>query len=180
MEAPFDHPDALVRPWRRATIAASLVAGVELIGLVLLAFLLLAKPLSRAIEHRATTSGTSTPSVTTKKAPVTHHKLVAPPKVGAPKLSRAQTGVLVLNGNGRTGAAHAAAAQLQHLGYKIRGAANAAHDDYATTVVMFRPGYAAEGKRLGKDVGASVVGPLDGMTLASLHGAQVVVLLGAK
>ena len=173
MDAPLTAPDALIRPWRLATIVASVVAGIELVGLVALAFLLLAKPLSKAIEHRATTA--------TAPAPAHHvHKLVKPPPVGKPKRSRAQTGVLVLNGNGRTGAAHIEASRLQALGYRIRGAANAARSNYATTVVMFRPGYAAEGHRLAHDVHAPVVGPLDGLRSSALHGAQLVIVLGGR
>jgi LytR cell envelope-related transcriptional attenuator len=160
-----------------ATLAASLIAGIELVALVALAFLLLAKPLSRAIQHRATATTVSTAHQTAKTvAP----KLIKPAPVGKAKLSRHATGVLVLNGNGRAGAAHTEAARLQSLGYRIRGASNAKRSDYATTVVMFRPGYAAEGHRLARDLHVSVVGPLDGLTPAALHGGQLVVLLGAS
>jgi len=176
LDAPLTPPDALIRPWRMATIAASLIAGVELIALVLLAFLLLAKPLSRAIQHQA--SHAAAPIRLQKAHPAP--KVFKPAPVGRVKLSRARTGVLVLNGNGRAGAAHAEATVLQGLGYRIRGAANAKRSDYATTVVMFRPGYSAEGHRLARDLHVSVVGPLDGLTPAALHGGQLVVLLGAR
>ena len=175
MDAPLP-VDSIIRPWRLATLVASLVAGIELVALVALGFLLLAKPLSRAIQHHA---------VTASSAPLTHkttavfHKLVKPPPVGKAKLSRHQTGVLVLNGNGHAGAAHAAAAHLQGIGYRVRGAGNAPRSDYATTVVMFRPGFAPEGHRLAHDLHVSVVGPLDGMRASALHGAQLVVVLGA-
>lgn len=176
MDAPLSS-DALIRPWRRATLVASLVAAVELVALLLLAFLLLAKPLSHAIEHRATATALAAPTKK-KAAPVVHHLVKAPP-VGKATLTRKQSSVLVLNGNGRAGAAHTAAARLQHLGYSIRGAGNAPRSDYATTVVMFRPGYAPEGHRLAHDIHASVVGPLDGIAASSLHGAKLVVVLGA-
>jgi hypothetical protein len=169
--------DALIRPWRRATIAASLLAAVELVALLACAFLLLAKPLSHAIEHRATTTALA-PAKKKAAAPVVHH-LVKPPTVGVAKLTRKQTTILVLNGNGRAGAAHVSASQLQHLGYTISAASNAPRSDYATTVVMFRPGYAAEAQRLAHDVHASVVGPLDGIAVSSLHGAKLVFILGA-
>ena len=176
VDAPLS-PDALIRPWRRATLVASLVAAIELVALLALAFLLLAKPLSHAIEHRATATALAPPAKKTA-APVVHH-LVKAPAIGKAKLTRKQTSVLVLNGNGRAGAAHTLAAQLQHLGYTIRGAGNAPRSDYATSVVMFRPGYAPEAHRLAHDAHTSVVGPLDGIATKSLHGAKLVFILGA-
>ena len=140
MDAPLPSPDALVRPWRTATLVASLVAAIELVLLVVAALLLLAKP----------------------------------------KLLRSSTGVLVLNGNGRTGAASAAAATLDGIGYRVRGKGNAKRQDYATTVVMYRRGYEAEGRRLAQDLHVKVVGPLDGLAPSALHGAQLAVVLGAR
>ncbi len=99
--------------------------------------------------------------------------------VAKPKLSRAATGVLVLNGNGRAGAASAAAARLSGLGYRIRGKGNAARQDYATTVVMYRRGFEAEGLRLARDLHVHVVGPLDGLKPSALHGGKLAVVLGA-
>jgi hypothetical protein len=43
---------------------------------------------------------------------------------------------------------------------------------------MYRPGFAGEGRRLGRDLGVKIVGPLDGMRKHDLHGAQVVFILG--
>ena len=175
MDAPLTQTDALVRPWRQATLIASAVAAVELVALVVLGFLLLAKPLAHAIQNHAAT--TAAPPAVKR---VVHHAPVKPAPVGKPKRSRAHTGVLVLNGNGRAGAAHDEAARLERLGYRIRGAANATRSDYATTVIMFRPHWAAEGHRLARDLHVSVVGPLDGMRASKLEGAQLVVLLGAR
>lgn len=177
MDAPLTPPDALIRPWRMATLAASLIAGIELVFLVVLAFLLLAKPLSHAIQHRATAAASAAPA---KHTTAPAHKVIEPAPVGKPKLARAATHVLVLNGNGRAGAAHEEASRLQGLGYRIGGAANAKRSDYATTVVMFRPGFSAEAHRLARDLHLSVVGPLDGIKPATLHGSQLVVLLGAR
>ena len=53
MDAPLDPHDALIRPWRTATLVASLVAAVELVLLLGAAFLLLAKPLSHAMQRHA-------------------------------------------------------------------------------------------------------------------------------
>lgn len=161
-----------------ATLAASLIAGIELVLLVVLAFLLLAKPLSHAIQHRATATASAAPIKHTSTPAA--HKMIKPAPVGKPKLARAATHVLVLNGNGRAGAAHQEAARLQGFGYRIGGASNAKRSDYATTVVMFRTGFPAEAHRLARDLHVSVVGPLDGIKPAALHGSQLVVLLGAS
>ena len=177
MEAAFQTPD-LVRPWRRATIVASTVAALELVLLLCAGAVLLARPLSHALHHRAVTAAASKPAAAKKTAaPVAHRRQLAFAK---PTLTRAQTKVLVLNGNGENGAAHAAATQLAALGYKIAGAENARRDDYATTVVMYKPGFAAEGRRLEQDLHAKVVGPLDGMPASALDGGQLAVILGAS
>jgi hypothetical protein len=86
----------------------------------------------------------------------------------------------VLNGNGRSGAAGNAAASLNALGYRIRGTANAKRQDYASSVVMYKRGWAGEGNRLAHDLHVKVVGPLDGITPSALHGSQLVVVLGVR
>jgi hypothetical protein len=87
--------------------------------------------------------------------------------------------VAVLNGNGRNGAAAAEAARLHGLGYRIASTTNARRQDYATSVVLYRPGFAAEGERLAHDLGVKVVGPLDGISRAALHGGKLAVIVGA-
>ena len=175
MDAPLTPTDALIRPWRTATLVASLVAAIELVLLVGAGFLLLAKPLSHALRRHAEASALA--PAKKAPAPAVHHAVA--PKIAKPKLSRAQTAVFVFNGNGRTGAAGDEATQLQSLGYRIPGTANAKRQDYATTVVMYRSGFAAEGTRLARDMHVKVVGPLDGVTPSALHGAQLAVVLGA-
>jgi hypothetical protein len=147
---------------------------VELIVLVVLAGALLAKPLARAVRHHAEAAALAPP----KTAPVVvpHRRIV----IALPKRSRSQLGVLVLNGNGRSGAAGNAASTLGSLGYHIRGTANAKRQNYATSVVMYKRGFAAEGARLARDLHVKVVGPLDGMSVSALHGGQLVVILGAR
>jgi hypothetical protein len=168
-------PDALIRPWRTATLVASLVAAVELILLVVAAVLLLAKPLSHAMQRHAEAAAFAPPK---KAAPaVAKVKHVAPPIA---RLTRAKTHVFVLNGNGRAGAAAAEAARLQSRGYKVPGTGNAKRTDYATTVVMYKRAYRGEGLRLAHDMHVKVVGPLDGISASALHGAQLVILLGAR
>jgi hypothetical protein len=87
--------------------------------------------------------------------------------------------VLVLNGNGRSGAAGAEARQLRARGYPVRGVGNASRSDYATSIVMYAPGYRAEGFRLGRELGVRIVTPLDGLRPAGLHGAKLALIVGA-
>ena len=44
---------------------------------------------------------------------------------------------------------------------------------------MYRPGFAGEGRRLARDIGVKIVGPLDGLRKSDLHGAQLVFILGS-
>ena len=175
MDTPLSAPDALIRPWRTATLVASLVAAVELVLLLGAGFLLLAKPLAHAMQRHAAatafgpvTKHTSAP-VIRKQAPI-----------GLPKLLRSQTGVFVFNGNGRSGAASSEATKLSSLNYRVPGTGNAKRQDYATTVVMFKKGFHAEGVRLARDLHVKIVGPLDGLTPSALHGAQLAIVLGAQ
>jgi hypothetical protein len=92
---------------------------------------------------------------------------------------RGHVKVMVLNGNGRAGAAGTTAGHLHGMGYRISGTANARRQDYASSVVMYVPGYRAEGIRLGKDLGVKVVAPLDGMHRSALDGGELVVIVGA-
>ena len=99
--------------------------------------------------------------------------------VAKPKLTRAETRVIVLNGNGRQGAAAQGAARLRSFGYAIAGTENARRQDYAATVVMYRAGFRAEGLRLAKDLKVKVVGPLDGLAPSALRGGQLAIVIGA-
>jgi len=174
VDAPLESHDALIRPWRTATLVASLVAAVELVLLLGLAFLLLAKPLSHAMQRHA--EATAFAPVKKHAAPVVRKQ--AP--IGLPKLMRAETGVFVLNGNGRSGAASAEASRLSDRGYLVPGTGNAKRQDYATTVVMYKRGFHAEGVRLARDLHVKVVGPLDGLKPSALHGAQLAIVVGAR
>ena len=173
MDAPLPALDALIRPWRTATLVASLVAAIELVLLLGAAFLLLAKPIAHAMQKHA--AATAFAPAKKHTAPVTHSGAA----VMLPKLLRAETGVFVFNGNGRAGAASGAAAKLSALGYRIPGTGNATRQDYATSVVMFKQGFNAEATRLARDLHVQVVGPLDGLKPSALRGAQLAIVLGA-
>ena len=163
----------LVRPWRTATLVASLIAAAELVLLVVCGAVIVARPLAHAVQHHAQKVAYAQPARVRQEIA----RQVAPPP--APTHPRAKTKVLVLNGNGRNGAAHAEASKLQSLGYQVAGAADAKRHDYATSVVMYRPGFRSEGVRLAHDLHVGVVGPLDGLGLPALHGGQLAVIIGA-
>lgn len=157
-------------PWRTATVVASAVAALELVLLVVLGVALLAEPVSQHVRKAAEQK---------VLAPVAKPKPRAAAPVGAPKLTRAETSVIVLNGNGRAGAAAAAADDVRRFGYTIGTVGNAPRTDFTRTLVMFRPGYRAEAVRLAKDLRVKIVGPLDGLRPADLLGAHVALVVGA-
>jgi hypothetical protein len=155
-------------PWRTATLVACAVAALELVVLVVLGVALLAEPVSRHVTKAAEQK---------VLAPVVK-KPEATPVVGAPKLSRAETSVLVLNGNGRPGAAATAAERVRGIGYTIGSVGNAPRSDFTRSLVMYRPGHEAEGKRLARDLRLKIVGPLDGLKPRELLGAHVALVIG--
>lgn len=153
-----------VRQWRTATLVACGVAAVELVLLLVVAVALLSKPLTAHAKGAAFDRelGTAIPSR---------------PEPKRTTLSRRETSVLILNGNGIAGAAAAEASRARARGYVVAGTANAPRS-YGRTVVMYRAGHRPEAKRLAVDMGVSLVGPLDGLGPRQLKGAQVVVVLG--
>jgi hypothetical protein len=159
--------------WRTATLVTGTIAALEAVLLLAAGAVLLARPLS----HHGRTSAQAKPAAKAKPAPAAPVRRAkpVPPKL---HLSRARTTVLVLNGNGQTGAAGAEAAAVRRFGYRINQVADAARMDYPASVVMYRPGYEAEGRRLARDLGITVVGPLDGVTVRELKGAQATVVVG--
>jgi len=172
VDHPLVAPEALVRPWRTAAYIAGAVALVELFLLLVIGGGALVQAVSDRIQLEAqerALAPTSAPSKRTKRPAA---------QVPATKLSRARTTVLVLNGNGRTGAAAAAASRVRSRGYRIGKVGNAPRSDFSRSMVMYRPGFAGEGHRLGRDLGVKLVGPLDGMRVRDLRSAQVVFILG--
>ena len=175
IESPVDHPlpapEALIRPWRMAAYIAGAIAAVELVMLVVLGGGALASAVSNRVELAAKQR---------VLAPVATRKPVVrkPDPAPAAKLRRSRTVVLVLNGNGRTGAAASAASRVRSRGYRIGGVANAPRE-VSRSIVMYRPGFAGEGRRLGRDLGIALVGPLDGMRVRELGRAHVVFVLGS-
>jgi hypothetical protein len=175
-----DHPARLdqelaVQPWQRATLLLALVAAFELELLIVAGGALLAKPGA----HHAAAKQPQVAAVAEKPA-AQRVKPAAPAKhaAAAAQLPRGKVKLVVLNGNGRQGAAADAAARVEHRGYHVGLVANAPHHDYPQSIVMYRRGFEGEGQRLARDLGVHVVSPLDGMKPAQLHGAQAVLILG--
>ncbi len=104
----------LIRPWRRATIAVSAVAAVELLLLTIVAITLFGKPLLNHFTASGAAAATP-PKRVTKPAPE-QQKTVLP---------RSEVQVMVLNGNGMAGAAAAAADRVQAHGYLLGDVGNA-------------------------------------------------------
>ena len=174
MDVSFQHHEQLIRPWRTATFIAVAVAAIELLVLVVVGGALIAKPSSGSAVHH----------VAKAKAAAATHKAAPSPKVRhaavpAAHLARGKVSVLVLNGNGRQGAAATTAARVSRRGYRIRGVANAPRSDFTRSLVMYRKGFEGESRRLARDVGIRIVGPLDGLRVAQLHGAHAVIVVGS-
>jgi len=155
--------------WRTATLVASALAAVEFAVLLAIGVTLLGRSVAHDVQSAAYDKVAGVPAKHMPKAP--------PP--GKPKLPRAKTDVLVLNGGGVSGAAGAAADGLRRRGYFIAGVGNAQSQSSTTrTLVMYRPGYRAEAARLARDARTSLVSPLDGMRRSALMGAHVVLVVG--
>ena len=172
MDHPLQAPDALVRPWRTATYAAVAVAAAELLLLLVIGGGKLTGFVADRIEVAAQEQATAP-----QRQQQTRRATRKPASAAAVTRSRAQTVVLVLNGNGRTGAAASAASRVHTRGYKIGAVTNAPHQ-VSRSIVMYKPGFAGEGRRLGRDLGVRLVTPLDGMRAGQLGRAHVVFILG--
>jgi hypothetical protein len=151
--------EALVAPWRRATIVAAGIAVLELTLVIALAVTLLTR-------EDSPSAATGTPAAERPALKV------------RPILPRTRTHVLVLNGNGEEGAAAAQADVVRSLGYGVSAVGNATHPNNGSSTVLYVAGREREASRLAKELGISVVGPLDGLSRKTLQGAHVAVILG--
>ena len=174
-----DHPLSPVSPhvplhiWRGAAVVASLVAAVELVLLLFTGTALLVRHGSTTPSRHAAAPAASKAATHAKPTPLRVHA------VAGPKLARSKVGVMVLNGNGHHGAAGAAAARVRDHGYRVRSVGNAGRMSYTSSLVMYRPGYEGEGRRLARDLGIRLVSPLDGIRPSQLRGAHAVLIVGA-
>jgi hypothetical protein len=175
-----DHPapsSELARPWRTATLVATTIAGLELVLLVVAGIILLGKSLAPHVHAAAERRALAPTRALVRTAAVAKPVHKAP---AVAKLARAQTQVLVLNGNGVRGAAAEAASLVTARGYAVKEVGNARHSGYGRTIVMYRPGFRLEAVRFGKDLNVGTVTPLDGIRVAQLNGAHLVMILGTR
>jgi hypothetical protein len=170
-----DHTSRLPAPppWRSAALIAVCVAVVELAVLVTLGVFLFGKFFAGEVA-KASDPVTVARAAVEQAAP----KAAAGSGAQAAALSRRETSVLVLNGNGVAGAATTMAERVRARNYTLAGTGNAPRTSFARSVVMYRPGFEGEGKRLAKDLGIRRVGPLDGLRPRALQGAHAVVIVG--
>jgi LytR cell envelope-related transcriptional attenuator len=166
---PVDHPLTSYSPWRARALVASAVAALELVALVGLGAAALAPTVLADLEGAARKQQLA-PAVAAKPKPAKGES--------RPLLERSETSVVVLNGNGVSGAASESAEPVRALSYVVAEVGNAPRPNEGQTVVMFRPGFEPEAKRLARDLDVKLVGPLDGLRAPDLMGAHVAVVTG--
>jgi hypothetical protein len=164
------------RPWRTATLVAAAVAALELVLIVVLVVAVLGRPVAERVQQAAERKVLA-PAPKPKPEPEPVREAAA---VAAPTLTRHETSVLVLNGNGLRGAAATAAAAVHGKGYVVGGVGNAERTDFTRSVVMYRKGFKPEAERLARDLKVKVVGPLDGLRAGDLMGAHVAYVVGDR
>ena len=163
-------------PWRTAALAAAALALAELLALLLVAGIRLAP----GAHHTPRNAAAAAPAHARTDTAASARTPLRTPVHARPLRPRSRVSVLVLNGNGVTGAAGREASTLLHHGYRAATSADAPNHDYARSLVLYAPGFLREGKRLGRDAGVRVVGPLDGLRPSQLRGSQLVVILGGS
>jgi len=157
-----DHPLPSVSRWRARALIAATIAALELVVLVGIAAFAVGGTVVGGVETAARERAL---------APV------KPRRAPAALLERSETSVVVLNGNGISGAAAATAARVKSLSYVVSAVGNAPRTNFQT-MVMYRGKRRGEAKRLAKDLGVKLVGPLDGLRARDLMGAHVAVVVG--
>jgi LytR cell envelope-related transcriptional attenuator len=113
-----------------------------------------------------------------RRAAVDHAGRVTP--FAVPLRPRSRISVLVLNGNGVSGAAGNEAASILARGYRHAIPTDAPSQDYARSLVLFRPGWQGEAERLARDVKIPTVAALDGGVAPAYAHVPLVVILGAS
>jgi hypothetical protein len=103
---------------------------------------------------------------------------VRKPQPAPPLRARSRISVLVLNGNGVAHVAGNTATRLLARGYRHAFPSNAPSLEYARSVVLFRPGWQREAKRLARDAKIPTVAPLDGHVTPPYTHVPLVLILG--
>jgi hypothetical protein len=164
------------QPWRNAAFIAATVATVELAILLVVGIIVFGKFFAGEVEK-------ASDPVAVTQAAVEREKAAAPGSDNGqarekPLLQRGKTSVIVLNGNGLSGAAATAAEGIRAKNYLIAGTGNAPRTDFTRSVVMYRPGFEGEARRLARDIGVRRVAPLDGIRRRDLQGAHIALIIG--
>ena len=173
MEHSQDFPSP--HPWRSAALIAAGVAALELCLLLVLGFLVFGKYFVGEVEKA------SDPAEIVKAAIAKRQQAAEPEAKVTPAkqlLSRRETSVIVLNGNGMPGAAGAAAERARARRYVIAATGNAPRSDFPRSLVMYRPGFEGEARRFARDLGIKRVAPLDGIRASELGGAHLALIVG--
>lgn len=162
------------QPWRSAALIAAGVAAVELGLLLVLGFVLFGKYFAGEVEKA------SDPTQIAKAAIAKQRETGQETKSTPVKqlLTRRETSVIVLNGNGAPGAAGTTAERVRARRYVIAATGNAPRSDFPRSLVMYRPTFEGEARRLARDFGIKRVAPLDGLRARDLQGAHIALIVG--
>ena len=153
------HPIERTFSWRSAAATLALVVAIALVALG-----------TWALVHRL--SGT-------RPVSDTGHVQKRQASAGAVALRpRGATSVLVLNGNGRAGAAGTVSSRLLAHGYRHALPENAQITTYARSLVLYRARLEREAKRLARDAHIAAVAPLDGPIPANGSRYPLVAIVG--
>lgn len=109
---------------------------------------------------------------------VSKRQTMTPVRVPVPVRPRSRTSVLVLNGNGLSGAAGDEAARIRARGYRHAIPGDAPNANYARSLILYRPGWRREAERLGRDTGTRGVAPLDGGLAVEYARVPLVLIVG--
>lgn len=174
----MDHPSDLPvqQPWRNAAFIAATVATVELAILLVVGIVVFGKFFAGEVEKASDPIAVTQAAVEREKAAASSNDNGQPQ--AKPLLQRGKTSVIVLNGNGIGGAAATAADGIRAKNYLIAGTGNAPRTDFSRSVVMYRPGFEGEARRLARDLGVRRVSPLDGIRRRDLQGAHIALIIG--
>jgi hypothetical protein len=152
------------------------VLGIATLGLglfIAVAVTLLTRPSGRATPIVVRPAATQTVVIRSPPTP----RRPARPKP-APLIPRAQTPVLVLNGNGIRRAAATAAEIVRARGYPVTATADAPQQNYSHSTVMYKRGFAREAKRLSRDLNVPALQPLEPLTAPGGTRARLVLIVG--
>jgi hypothetical protein len=164
------------QPWRNAAFIAATVATVELAILLVVGIIVFGKFFAGEVEKASDPVAVTQAAVEREKAAAQSNDNGRRPE--KPLLQRGKTSVIVLNGNGISGAAATAAEGVRAKNYLIAGTGNAPRTDFTRSVIMYRPGFEGEARRLARDLGVRRVSPLDGIRRRDLQGAHIALIIG--